>query len=229
MISGFVITKIGDAISEGMASECIASGKTHGVDIKIFPGVYTDIDKKLKEENLFLNPEALKKIQTKGVIGCFLSHYSLWKKCVEENNPIAVFEYDAIVINDVDVGILNQFDDYLNLDFSRHLYLKDIPLYVSKLISVNSVKTVKLEEDKKTLNKNSYKYMNRNHIKGAYSYILKPSGAKKLIEGVKRDGVVPADVAINLRYLNLYYTDNSVARLNPIMLQDLAGLSHTKN
>ena len=30
-----------------------------------------------------------------GVRGCFLSHYSLWKRCVQINEPIGIFEHDV--------------------------------------------------------------------------------------------------------------------------------------
>lgn len=34
---------------------------------------------------------------TSGEVGCFLSHYGLWKKCVELDEPILILEDDAIV------------------------------------------------------------------------------------------------------------------------------------
>lgn len=35
------------------------------------------------------------KLSRPGVIGCFYSHYSLWTKCVELNEPIMIFEDDV--------------------------------------------------------------------------------------------------------------------------------------
>lgn len=37
------------------------------------------------------------KIHRPGVIGCFLSHYSLWRKCMELDEPIMIFEDDVII------------------------------------------------------------------------------------------------------------------------------------
>ena len=34
---------------------------------------------------------------TSGEVGCFLSHYGLWKKCIELDEPILILEDDAIV------------------------------------------------------------------------------------------------------------------------------------
>jgi GR25 family glycosyltransferase involved in LPS biosynthesis len=228
MINGYVITKKDDLVSESMADTCIETGLQNNFLISKFYGFYEDLEQHLKNNNLFFNPEGIKKIKTPGVTGCFLSHFALWNKCIIEDKPMAIFEYDAVIINKISDDIIHQFEDYLNLDFARHLYLEDKDVYKSKLIKSTSIKVRALEENLTTTNKNSYKYMNKNHIKGAYGYILKPAGAKKVVAGVLQHGLVPADVAINLRYMKLFYTEPSVVRLNPIMLENLKKLSHTK-
>jgi GR25 family glycosyltransferase involved in LPS biosynthesis len=226
-MKGFVIVKKNDVLSNKMADECILSGKDNGIIIQKFYGIYDDIFDQLTAEKLFVNPEALKKVTTPGVIGCFLSHYFLWKKCIEINEPIAIFEYDALVINRIDESLLTKFDDYLNLDYARHLYLKNIEVYESHLkTNVDNIFIKVLEPDVRGI---GYKFMNRNHIKGAFGYIIKPSGAEKIIFSVKRDGIVPADVALNLSYTNVSYTEPSVVRLHPDMLRNKAKLSHTSN
>lgn len=42
-----------------------------------------------------LSEKEIDKISRKGVKGCFHSHYRLWKKCVELQEPIAIFEDDV--------------------------------------------------------------------------------------------------------------------------------------
>ena len=34
---------------------------------------------------------------TKGEVGCFLSHWHIWNKCIEKNEPLIVLEDDAIL------------------------------------------------------------------------------------------------------------------------------------
>ena len=34
---------------------------------------------------------------TKGEVGCFLSHYKLWQRCIESNEPYLILEDDAII------------------------------------------------------------------------------------------------------------------------------------
>lgn len=38
----------------------------------------------------------LNKVNQPGVIGCFYSHYNLWRKCMEIDEPIMIFEDDVI-------------------------------------------------------------------------------------------------------------------------------------
>lgn len=227
MIHGFVITKEGDTVSEEMANNCISSGKSHGFEIEKFFGIYDNIDNLFLENKLFVNPAGAKKVQTIGVKGCFLSHYFLWKQCIERNTSIAIFEYDALIINSVPDNVLDMFEDYLNLDYARHLHLKDLDVYRSKLIKSDNITIQRLQEDTHS-DPSSFKYINRNHIKGAFGYILKPSGAQKLLNAAHHNGMLPADVLINLKYLKMFYTTPSIVQLNENMLSNLTTLSHTK-
>lgn len=45
---------------------------------------------------------------THGEVGCFLSHFELWKKCIEINEPIVVLEDDAIVTDRFSVEELEE-------------------------------------------------------------------------------------------------------------------------
>ena len=40
---------------------------------------------------------------TKGEVGCFLSHWHIWNKCIEKNEPILVLEDDAILTDKFDM------------------------------------------------------------------------------------------------------------------------------
>jgi GR25 family glycosyltransferase involved in LPS biosynthesis len=50
---------------------------------------YTIVERQLVGEN------HIGKLSRPGVVGCFYSHYSLWQKCVELNEPIMIFEDDV--------------------------------------------------------------------------------------------------------------------------------------
>ena len=85
-----------------------------------------------------------------------------------------------------------------------------------------------MQENHKTKHINHhFKYINNNHIKGAFGYIIKPSGAKKLIEATKKYGILPADVQPNLLYCNMHYANPSIVMLNPKGISNRFGGSHT--
>lgn len=235
MIDFYCIHKEGDKESQEPLNDAVRSGKNFNVTVIPYPGVYSKIDEYLQQENLSLNNAGSHKIirRGNGVIGCFLSHYFLWKKCVDLDNAIGVLEYDAIFIKPLPDNILDQFEDYLNLDYTRHThlsaqssgdeYLDQIEIEHNKLFEVKD-----LQENSKSKN-HTFKYINNNHIKGAFGYIIKPVGAKKLIAATKEHGILPADIQMNLVYCNVKYTIPSIVMLNPKGLKDRFGGSHTNH
>jgi len=96
----FVIAIKGHAVSEKQLQECLSSGERYGWKIKTFWGVdgRTITDDTWKTEGIF--PRLDKPTMSRpGVQGCFLSHWSLWKKCLELEQPIIILEHDALIQN----------------------------------------------------------------------------------------------------------------------------------
>lgn len=46
-------------------------------------------------ERQYVSEQDYGKLSRPGVVGCFYSHYALWNKCVELNEPIMIFEDDV--------------------------------------------------------------------------------------------------------------------------------------
>ena len=46
---------------------------------------------------------------TKGEVGCFLSHWEVWKKCVEMNEPVMVLEDDARITDNFSMEEIEQY------------------------------------------------------------------------------------------------------------------------
>lgn len=235
MIDFYCIHKEDDEPSKAPLNDAVASGKQFGINVIPYAGVYSNIDNIIANEGLIVNPSGAHKIirRGKGVLGCFLSHYNLWKKCVKLNIPIGVLEYDAVIIKPLPENILAQFNDYLNLDYTRHTHLglsskgNEYTAQI-ELEKNNPIKISQLQENHKTKRiKHHFKYINNNHIKGAFGYIIKPSGAKKLIEATKKYGILPADVQPNLLYCNMHYANPSIVMLNPKGISNRFGGSHT--
>jgi GR25 family glycosyltransferase involved in LPS biosynthesis len=226
-MKSFVIYKEGDVFSTELANDCIESAKNFGITVEKYSGIYSNIDQKFEEENLFVNMACNGRIDKLGVKGCLLSHFYLWKLCIKLNEPLFIFEHDALMINPLPNNVLNLFEDYLNLDYNRKIYRKNLKGYHEEL---SNLKMIQIDVVKMDINAGAgFKFINRNHIVGAHGYIIKPEGAKKIIEGRLSDGAIPADMAPNSKYVNMYHTTHTVVRVNPKMIQQMAKLSHTRN
>jgi GR25 family glycosyltransferase involved in LPS biosynthesis len=226
-MKSFVIYKEGDAFSTELASECIDSANKFGITVEKYPGVYSDIENKFIQEKLFVNLDCNGRIDKLGVRGCLLSHLYLWQMCVEADQPLFIFEHDALMINPLPNNVLDLFDDYLNLDYNRKIYRKNLKGYHDELTNLKTKQIDVIKMDIKS--GTGFKFINRNHIVGAHGYIIKPEGARKIIAGILSDGAIPADMAPNSKYVNMHHTTQTVVRVNPKMTIDMAKLSHTRN
>lgn len=120
-------------------------------------------------------------------ISCSLSHFLLWKTCLEKNEPILILEHDAVFIRRLE-------SDYI---------LKS----EYEIIGINSPKKATRRAD---VFEKSIRYGDGliqpvpridypnipQGLAGASAYIMKPSGALKAIDLFKKHGVWPNDAAI---------------------------------
>jgi GR25 family glycosyltransferase involved in LPS biosynthesis len=114
-----------------------------------------------------------------GIKGCFYSHYRLWKKCVELNEPIAIWEDDIILTREF---IPVEWDDVLILALGHP---KKSPNWIHYLENPEG-KPAAVE----------YSHVS---MPGCCGYAIKPHAAKKLLNEYANT-FLPADNAIN-RYL----------------------------
>ena len=78
----------------------IKNRRLNDQDVKelIRPELYENFIKKHQFEIIerqLIGENDVGKLSRPGVIGCFYSHYGLWKKCLELNEPIMIFEDDV--------------------------------------------------------------------------------------------------------------------------------------
>jgi glycosyl transferase family 25 len=177
----------------------------------------------LQTHNLFPYPKVVTKKLRPGYTGCFLSHFLLWKQCVNLQEPILIFEHDGLLIRSLPDNILDTFDTILYLDPASRIetdyenYLKqESDLYVEHYPHIVSEKV-------------KYRSMNMTHIKGIHAYIIKPQGANMLLNSISKFGFIAADVAINQYYVSFYTTRPSYARINPFFCNknNVKQFSHT--
>ena len=123
------------------------------------------------------------KMPSKGELGCYASHYSLWIQCMEMGRPILIIEDDAEVCTgagDMLINIRNNIDKYGFLRLER--------VDKGKLQSVESNSSYVISK------------MNNNYG-GTRAYAISPSSAKKLILASER-WCMPVDNFIGSAYLH---------------------------
>ena len=108
----------------------------------------------------------LKTPLTKGEVGCFLSHWHLWNKCIEKNEPIIVLEDDAILTDKFNVEEISK----LKYDF---VYLGWKEMDKSKEINDDLVIPV-------------YPYW-------TLAYMIRPEAARVLVNDVIKCNIIPVD------------------------------------
>jgi GR25 family glycosyltransferase involved in LPS biosynthesis len=102
--------------SMGLAQIALDSGRKHNWDIELFPGV-DGLKQSINDYGINANFEDAKcrdAMKRPGVQGCFLSHWLLWKKCVQHDAVIGIFEHDAKFLKPFDHTI--KFLDILKLE-----------------------------------------------------------------------------------------------------------------
>lgn len=122
---------------------------------------------------------------------CFASHYSLWEKCQELNNPIIILEDDVIFSNE----FLNNSNIIEKLLNSNYEYIRFYYLF-----------------DKKAHHLNNNFYISYENIGGTQGYLLRPNAAKKFIKKAK-SWFKPVD-----DYMDMYYNKIQNIIYKPFLL-----------
>ncbi len=198
-------------ISINNTKDCIEQAKKFNIELEIFDAING-----INAENHFINLQIKKKWNFKeggtiGIDGCFLSHFYLWKECLKDNVPYLILEHDGYFIKKLPEDILNKFTDVLKLD-----HLDPYSIYYNEQL-----------ESHKNLNNSVIDYFNDfskqthlnetgSYLRGAYSYIIKPSGAKKLIDSVYKKGYLPSDCQIGNKIVDIKVCIPTIVRLHPI-------------
>jgi GR25 family glycosyltransferase involved in LPS biosynthesis len=121
-------------------------------------------------------------------------------------------------------NILTQFDDVLKLD-NFDPWSKT---YENSTVGdgTNNIDVVQYFNPK---TKFEEKNQTGNYMRGAYSYIIKPNAAKKLIDRVYSHGFVPADQQIGDGVVDIQLIKPTIARLHPAYENRIKELSLTGN
>jgi glycosyl transferase family 25 len=178
----FVITIKDNPKSVEMADRCIKSFLRHNGDsIEQFDAItpekqcFSLAHKKGIPVKNFLE----KYSRYENCVSAFLSHYSLLEKCIELNEPIIIFEHDAVVKAPIPKMPFNGLVNIGKPSYGKYL----MPgLGLGKLVS-------------------------KQYLPGAHAYAITPRGAQAIIEESVMNAR-PTDVYLNNRlfpWLEEYY------------------------
>ena len=154
---------------------CISSAERYGENkgMEIFPGVWKE-----DSQAFFLDhgltfsstPGHEKLFDVKAEMGCFASHYLLWKKCVELGEPILILEDDVEFRAPV-----------------PPLRFKEI-IHLGRPCLQQGVKALDA-----MANKHQEVYNPFSILLGAFAYAITPLAARKLVDAAHKMVATPAD------------------------------------
>lgn len=147
-----------------------------------------------------------KAVDQKRVVAAALSHYRLWKKCVEDDEPIIVLEHDAYFTRRLDPG---EFKDSkwgaIGLNDPRGATRKGSKFHEMVQLMGKGLQQVPIID-------------NENDpplpmgLAGHSAYMLRPYAAKELLDTVRSVGMWPNDAVMCIqlfrwiRVVNPYFT-----------------------
>jgi glycosyl transferase family 25 len=185
-MQAFVITLTQIPESAAASNLAIASATKFGLKAQVFDAITRDkAPIALKKDNLECRSESNNHGDFLAVMGCFMSHFTLWKKCIELNEPIIILEHDAIVYSEIPLDLLT---GTICTNIGKPSYgRKKKP----KLNLLNKVKNrIFGQRVIQTL-------FSKKCIPGNHGYYLEPAGAKLLVEGAHKLKFCAADLFMN--------------------------------
>ena len=171
-MKAFVITIMSENKSVEMAQRCCATFKRHNPDheIEVFTAI-TPEDQPFSLADKWKIP--LRSFMEKysrydRCVSAFLSHMSLWKKCIVLNEPIIIFEHDAITVAPIRISYPRGI---INIGKPSYGKFKTPQLGIGPLVS-------------------------KQYLPGAHAYVITPQYAKLLCEMAIMEAA-PTDIYIN--------------------------------
>ena len=106
---------------------------------------------------------------TKGEVGCFLSHWKIWEKCIEKDEKVLVLEDDARITDNFnlsEIDALTEIYDFLYLGW-KEMAEESLPINDKLVTPV-------------------YPYW-------GLAYVITPTAAKILVNEIARKNIIPVD------------------------------------
>lgn len=173
-MQSYVITIMDEPKSVESAQRCIKSAKRRGVNVEMWPAITPKDDpvKIFKDKGLSIRRfENSPYSRPVNAMSAFLSHRSLWEKCLADKRETMILEHDAY------------FTDSIKM-----------PLFYDKIISLgkpsygNYRNPAQFGENPLT---------SKAYFPGAHAYVMSPSGAKDALH-TSLTWSMPTDLFFNI-------------------------------
>jgi len=236
-MKSFIIRLKNNAISESQARDCVDQARLFDIDVEYFDAV-NGLEHEAHCEKLNIRPLKFFKKGLPGVYGCLLSHYYLWLKCIELDEPIVILEHDGYFIRPLPDDILDRFQDVLKLD-SLNPYDPEYSTIIEDSFYVENddsslgdgssltdgLKISEIDKNKKLHNDAGF------YSWGSYAYIIKPHAAQSMIDWIAEHGFLPSDQLLGTRVALIETCRPTMARLHPFYAVDdnIHAMSLTRN
>ena len=215
-MKAYIITLTTHPKSMAAAKRCIGSAN---IPISIFDAVTEeDAERIMREEKIMwkypwkgeqmdfkagLRKSAYPTANPLRRVACFLSHYMLWKMCIEKDEPIMILEHDAIFIKPFDeTAFMKAECDIISMNDPRGATRRAQDFHEKLQQGHQTIQRVPTIDD----------LMVPQGLPGNSAYIIKPSGAKKMLDLVKEYGAWPNDALMckqliqSIASSKIYYT-----------------------
>lgn len=189
-------------LGEELGNKNIKIAKQFGLDTHIFDAIPGNDCQHLFKQHKVRPPQTNKL----GHHGCFMSHFLLWKKCIELDETIAILEHDGVFLRSLPEDIDNNFIDICRLDSCIHwkdTYEDDLQQCLNKTINYHKPNTVYKEKGF------------GNFYIGYYGYLIKPCAAEKLVVRAKKIGAHAVDMFVSTNVVDIVSVTSSIVRLDP--------------
>jgi glycosyl transferase family 25 len=218
----YIIRLADNEFSCRIAGQCVEQATKFGLAVELFNGVTgPQADLIFESDGIQKYPQKLKK-NTAGIKGCAASHYLLWKKCVQDNEPYLILEQDAYMIRSLP-DFVPYFSDICKLD-SCDPFSPEYEQHITQDQGAG-IKDYNLSWGFK---RHSAPY--GGYFRGAWAYIIKPQAAQKCVESFQQQGWVPADKQFGCELLDLKASCSTIFRIHPeYTAENIEALSLTRN
>lgn len=203
-MKAYVITVKGNEVSETASQRCIKSHKQYNnFPITVFDAIVPeDVDSLMREHKLTWNypwndivkdfksgltKTAYQTNNKKARIACALSHYTLWLMTAVLKEPILILEHDSLFIKTLD-------PEYL-IKTKKQIIGINNPLYATRMAGyyLEQIKKSKADESGVCFIPTIDDISVPQGLAGNSAYIIKPAGARQMIELVDEYGLWPND------------------------------------